>query len=304
MRAQAVVKGAVGGLAALAAWAWPAAAQDEAAASSAVPLSCSGEIAQGGLALCRTASGAVVEIGGEPAARADADGWATLGFARDAARRYEIQAVAPSGETSAPLTVSVADREFIESEVGGLDCNYVAPPPDPAIQAEIARSTREKNAAWREFNDGPGARAGFIEPGEGDQTSPYGSRRRKFGDGCENFSIHWGLDQRAAVGASVRAPARGVVTLADNLYFEGGAVFLDHGHGLVSIFMHLSEIDVEPGQTVSAGDLLGLAGMTGTANGPHIHWGLKWRNVFHEDGVTGAFYVDPTLALSLVPLTE
>lgn len=273
-------------------------------AAAEVAIDCAGQIAQGGLALCRTVPGATVEIGGEPAARADADGWATLGFARDAASAYEVRAVAPSGAASAPVRLSVADREFVETEVGGLDCDFIAPPPDPEVQAFIARSTAAKNAAWREYADGPGAREGFVQPGEGSQTSPYGSRRRRFGDGCESFNVHWGLDQRAATGSPVVAPAPGVVTLAQDLYFEGGAVFLDHGHGLVSVFMHFSQIDVEPGQIVDAGELLGLAGMTGTANGPHIHWGLKWRNVFHPDGVSGAFYVDPSLALALLPMAE
>jgi murein DD-endopeptidase MepM/ murein hydrolase activator NlpD len=255
-------------------------------------------MAQGGLALCRTSPGATIEIGGEPAARADRDGWATLAFARDAARDYEVRAVSGSA-ASEPVTIAVADREFVESEVGGLDCDFITPPRTPEVQAHIARSTRAKNAAWRAYAEGPGARAGFLAPGEGAQTSPYGSRRRRFGEGCESFNVHWGLDLRAATGSPVTAPAAGVVSLADDLYFEGGAVFLDHGHGLVSIFMHLSEIDVAEGDVVAAGDLLGLAGMTGTANGPHIHWGLKWRNVFHDDGVEGAFYVDPELALEL-----
>jgi murein DD-endopeptidase MepM/ murein hydrolase activator NlpD len=278
-----------------------AAAAEDGASTAALTVTCQGELAQGGLALCRTAPGATLLIGDEPAALADADGWATLAFARDAAASYVVRAVTADGETSSPLTLAIADREFIESEVGGLDCNFIAPPRTPEVQNEIARSTRAKNAAWRVYAEGPGAREGFISPGDGAQTSPYGSRRRRFGDGCENFNVHWGLDLRAATGSPVRAPAGGVVSLAENLYFEGGAVFLDHGHGLVSIFMHFSQIDVEPGDVVAAGDQLGLAGMTGTANGPHIHWGLKWRNVFEENGVTGATYVDPELALALAP---
>ncbi len=274
-------------------------AEDDVATAGPLTIACDGMIAQGGLALCRTAPGAVIEIGGEPAARADAQGWATLGFARDAGPSYEIRAVDVEGAASPPLTLAVTDREFVESEVGGLDCDFVAPPPTPEVQAAIARATRAKNAAWRVYAEGFGAREGFVSPGDGAQTSPYGSRRRKHGEGCERVSVHWGLDLRAPEGSPVRAPAAGVVSLAEDLYFEGGAVFLDHGHGLVSIFMHMSAIDVEPGDVVEAGDQLGLAGMTGTANGPHIHWGLKWRNVFHEDGVNGAFYVDPTLALAL-----
>ncbi|MGD2133306.1 MAG: M23 family metallopeptidase [Maricaulaceae bacterium] len=275
-------------------------AADDPATSGPLSIACHGQLAQGGLALCQTAPGATVEIGGEPASIADDEGWASLGFARDAASSYEVRAVAPDGEISAPVTLEIADREFIESEVGGLDCDYVAPPRTPEVQAAIARAVEQKNAAWRSFADGEGALGGFIAPGDGDQTSPYGSRRRKYGEGCETVSVHWGLDLRAPEGSPVNAPASGVVTLADNLYFEGGAVFLDHGHGLVSIFMHMSEITVEEGDVVGAGDQLGLAGMTGTANGPHIHWGLKWRNPHYADGTTGAFYIDPILAMEVL----
>jgi len=259
-----------------------------------LPLECGGAIAQGGLAVCRTAPGATIRIGGEPAAVADADGWAALGLPRDAAPSYEVSARL-GGETSEPVTLAVADREFVASEVGGLDCDYVEPPRTPEVQAAIDRAVERKNAAWATFADGAGPLEGFVAPGDGIETSPYGSRRRKYGDGCERVSVHWGLDLRAPEGSPIIAPASGVVTLADELYFEGGAVFLDHGHGLVSIFMHMSRIDVEEGGVVAQGDPLGLAGMTGTANGPHIHWGLKWRNPHHAD----SFYIDPALALAL-----
>jgi len=250
--------------------------------------------------LCHTVPGATLALGGEPVALADADGWATLGFAR-AAPRSLILTASLDGVLSEPVTLEIADRDFPSSEVGGLDCDYIAPPRTPEIQAAIERAWILKRDTWRGFADGQGARAGFSAPGDGIQTSPYGSDRRKFGDGCQRISTHWGLDLRAPTGSDVLAPAAGVIALADDLYFEGGAVFVDHGHGLISIFMHLSSIEVEPGDVVAAGDRLGGAGMTGTANGPHIHWGLKWRNVFNEDGTSGAFYVDPMLALQLAP---
>lgn len=280
----------------------PACAADGDASADAVlaPPACSGALAQGGLAVCRTAPGATIEIGGEAAARADADGWATLGFAREAPATLSV-AASLGGARSEPVELAIAPRDFPESEVGGLDCDFVAPPRTPEVQAAIERAWIEKTATWRVFSEGFGARAGFSAPGDGDVTSIYGSSRRKYGDGCERTSVHWGLDLRAPEGSDVLAPAAGVVTLADNLYFEGGAVFIDHGQGLISVFMHMSEIDVAAGDAVAAGDRLGAAGMTGTANGPHIHWGLKWRNVFNEDGTTGAFYVDPALALELAP---
>jgi murein DD-endopeptidase MepM/ murein hydrolase activator NlpD len=267
-------------------------------------ITCGGEIAQAGLALCRTAPGAILEIGGDKVARADSEGWATVAFARDASPSYVLTAVDASGAESKPLTLVVAKRKFEETDVAGLDCDYVVPPETPEVQKKIAVATAKKVAAWKVYSEGRGARDGFVAPGDGVLTSPFGSKRTKHGVGkngkvCSTEAIHWGQDLRAATGSPVRAPAAGKVILADNLYFEGGAVFLDHGHGLVSIFMHMSKIEVKPGDVLKAGDEMGLAGMTGSANGPHIHWGLKWRNVFEPDGMHGAIYVDPALALQL-----
>jgi murein DD-endopeptidase MepM/ murein hydrolase activator NlpD len=77
----------------------------------------------------------------------------------------------------------------------------------------------------------------------------------------------------------VRAPASGVVTLADELYITGGTVLLDHGHGVSSNFLHLSRIDVKPGDQVAKGDVIGAVGATGRATGPHLHWGMNWFDV-------------------------
>jgi murein DD-endopeptidase MepM/ murein hydrolase activator NlpD len=93
-------------------------------------------------------------------------------------------------------------------------------------------------------------------------------------------SPHSGLDVAAAQGTPVRAPAAGVVTLAEpDLYLTGGTVLLDHGHGVSSNFLHFSRIDVHVGQRVAQGDVLGLVGMTGRATGPHMHWGMSWFGV-------------------------
>ena len=85
-----------------------------------------------------------------------------------------------------------------------------------------------------------------------------------------------------------------------DLYYEGGTVFLDHGDGLVSVFLHMSEIDVVAGDKVAVGDRLGASGNTGRTSGPHLHWAVKWRN----PGTTergGDFYIDPALLLEMTP---
>jgi murein DD-endopeptidase MepM/ murein hydrolase activator NlpD len=88
---------------------------------------------------------------------------------------------------------------------------------------------------------------------------------------------HYGLDVAAPTGTPVRAPAPGIVTLTHaDMFYTGGTVVLDHGHGLSSIFMHLSRIDAKEGDRIEQGQLVGAIGATGRATGPHLHWGLYW----------------------------
>lgn len=103
-------------------------------------------------------------------------------------------------------------------------------------------------------------------------TSPFG-QRRLFNE--ELRSRHWGLDLSGRTGEPVRAAARGRVVLAHHLYYAGKTVFLDHGHGVVTGYSHLSEIGVQEGDTVESGEVLGEVGATGRVTGPHLHWTLR-----------------------------
>ena len=86
---------------------------------------------------------------------------------------------------------------------------------------------------------------------------------------------HSGADIRASTGTPILASNRGRVVLAKELFFSGNAVFLDHGLGVYSTYLHLSEIQVEPGKMVERGEIIGLAGATGRVTGPHLHWGVR-----------------------------
>jgi murein DD-endopeptidase MepM/ murein hydrolase activator NlpD len=85
------------------------------------------------------------------------------------------------------------------------------------------------------------------------------------------------MDFRAPMGTVVRAGNAGVVVLAQPLYFEGNCVIVDHGLGLMSVYMHFSKIEVKPGQQVAKGERLGLSGATGRVTGPHLHWAIRWE---------------------------
>jgi murein DD-endopeptidase MepM/ murein hydrolase activator NlpD len=92
-------------------------------------------------------------------------------------------------------------------------------------------------------------------------------------------SRHMGTDFAGGVGAPIHAPARGVVALVDEFFLGGNVIYLDHGEGLVTAYLHLSEPLVAVGDTVSAGDLIGRVGATGRVTGPHLHWIVRYGTV-------------------------
>ena len=114
----------------------------------------------------------------------------------------------------------------------------------------------------------------FAWPARGRISGVYGSQRILNG---EPRRPHFGLDIAAPTGTPVYAPADGIVTLAyDDMYFSGGTLIVDHGHGLSSSFLHLSEVLVEAGMQVKKGDLIARIGATGRASGPHLDWRMNW----------------------------
>ena len=89
---------------------------------------------------------------------------------------------------------------------------------------------------------------------------------------------HMGADYAVTTGTPVLAAADGTVVVAEDLFFPGNAIFIDHGDSLITVYFHLSEIQVQPGQEVKKGDKIGLAGSTGRASGPHLYFGVRWHN--------------------------
>ncbi len=114
---------------------------------------------------------------------------------------------------------------------------------------------------------------GFVWPLEGRITGIYGSRRILNG---EPRRPHYGIDIAAPEGAPVRAPADGIVTLVHpDMYFSGGTLILDHGHGLSSSFLHLSKILVDKGQVIRQNDVIAEVGATGRVTGAHLDWRIN-----------------------------
>lgn len=278
-----------------------------AASAEPVQLSCSGVAKQSGLLLCRGPAHTDIRVAGEDGADArtvttDSDGEVTIGLAQKEPSPLILTA---SASGVAPLSVEIAPRNDDFRLLKGLDCDKVDARTD-AQKKQVEEEWLLKQEIFQTFNDGPGASEGFQKPAEGRPTSPFGPTRKYIGTGangetCEKISVHRGYDLAVPVGTPVKAPAPGTVLLGQlDMYFEGVAVFLDHGDGLVSIFMHMSKIDVEAGDRVETGEQLGLSGNTGRTTGPHLHWAVKWRNPATEDRDED-FYIDPALLLALEP---
>lgn len=150
-----------------------------------------------------------------------------------------------------------------------VDKKYVNP---PAGEQERIKRDREKvrqalsqklpERAW----DLP-----FKRPVPGSVSSLFGMKRVFNG---EPRSVHRGLDLRGASGTPIYACADGQVALVDNLYFSGNTVYLNHGDGVFTAYLHMSEPKVMPGQRLKKGDLIGLVGATGRVTGPHLHLSL------------------------------
>jgi len=270
-------------------------------------LACAGPAKQGGAILCQALPGATITLDGKAVAIADSGGAAVIGLTRTQVSPAKIGLLpaATAGTTqsavSAYTEVEVLPRKDTVSKFE-MECRRIAPQsPEDKRHAEVSWVRKDK--AMKAFN-APLAPVGFVKPADGPYSSAYGVTRTyvpKTKD-CEgSTSVHNGQDIAIPTGTEIRAPMAGTVLLADpDLFYEGGAVFLDLGRGLVSITMHMSRIDVKDGERVAQGQVLGLSGATGRVTGPHLHWAIKYRNVLSDDRGTD-IWLDPLLMLGLEP---
>jgi murein DD-endopeptidase MepM/ murein hydrolase activator NlpD len=242
-----------------------------------------GQLIQGGVVRGQVTPGSAVWLDGR-ALRVSADGWFVFGFGRDAAERAELVVQPPDGPAER-RAIEVAKRTYRVERVNGLAPREVTPRKEDL--ARIDADARLIGAAHRRDSDDLGFNQKVAWPAVGRISGVYGSQRILNG---APRAPHRGLDIAAPPGTPVGAMARGVVSLAEaDMYFTGGTVIIDHGHGLHSIYAHLSDVLVEVGQEVAQGAVVGTVGSTGRAAGPHLHWGVYWFG----DAVDPALLVGP-----------
>lgn len=230
-------------------------------------------VPQGGLVIVKLPAGTLLRVDGQPV-RVGADGVAVFGAGRDATGPMALEVTAADGRRQS-AHIAVTPRDWPIERVDGVPPKTVNPP--PALAARIRREQAAVTTA-RLRND---AREDFLQhftwPVRGRISGRFGNQRIYNG---EPRAPHSGMDIAVPVGTPVHAPAAGIITLAQpDLYLTGGTVLLDHGFGLSSNFLHLSELDVKVGERVRQGQVIGRSGMTGRATGPHLHWGFNWLGV-------------------------
>jgi len=159
--------------------------------------------------------------------------------------------------------------------------------PDPADLKRIEGELAEQIAAYRSFTPTTPSNLLLDKPVNGPLSSKFGVRR--FFNG-EERNPHAGLDFAVPAGTPIKSPAAGKVILTGNYFFNGNTVFVDHGQGFISMFCHMSKIDVKVGDAVPRGGVVGKVGATGRATGPHMHWNVSLNDARVDPAIfIGAF---------------
>lgn len=249
-------------------------------ASTASAVELHGKMIQGAMMRGIAAPGSRVTVDGKEL-RVTPDGQFVFGIARDAGTDVDLAITDPAGETQ-ELHLPITQRKWEITRVDGLPEKTVNP--DPATLEQIKKDSAQIHAARKEAGVEIGFEEKFVAPVTALRVSDsFGSQRILNG---EAKAPHIGIDLAVPIGTSVIAPASGKVILAEpNMVLTGGTVMIDHGYGITSVYAHLSAISVKPGDVLAQGQEFAKSGMTGRANGPHLHWGVYWFETALDPGL-------------------
>ncbi len=180
----------------------------------------------------------------------------------------ELEIKVRQGATDSSRTIAIGVKNYPEQRLTIKNQRKVEPNPDD--MKRISREAEVTAAIKARFSETEPA-TDFMLPANGPLSSRFGLRR--IFNGLPR-NPHAGLDVAVGTGVPVKAPADGVVANTGDYFFNGNTVFIDHGQGVITAYMHLSRIDVRAGQPVQKGEQLGAAGATGRATGAHLHWAV------------------------------
>lgn len=244
-----------------------------------------GSWVQGGVLIGQTQPGTQV-IFNQRNIPVSSEGFFVLGLSRDAGTLAKVKTVSADGQVK-NHQYSITSRKFNIQDIKGVPQKTVTPDPEQVAraqrEAQLTAKARSVTYPFTYFSEK------FEWPLTGRISGVYGSQRIYNGVAG---NPHWGVDIARPTGTRVKAPAQGLVTLVHgDMFYSGGTLIIDHGHGLSSTFIHLSKILVEEGETIKAGDEIAEVGATGRATGPHLDWRMNW---FEER-------VDPTTLVGPMP---
>ena len=241
---------------------------------------------QGALIVGKTSPTNKVSLNGK-AIKVSSTGDYALGFSRDEKNNSELVIISPNGATEKRI-LKPLKREYNIQKVEGIAKKIMNPNKKANVRA--GEDNKKISAARKVDSDLTAFAQGFIAPIEGTITGVYGSQR--YYNGVPKRP-HYGLDYAGKKGDPVKAPADGTVLMyVPDMFYSGGTMIIDHGHGVSSTFLHLSNSYVKVGDKVTKGQLVAAVGSSGRATGPHLDWRINWFNM----------RLDPALVLKLKPL--
>lgn len=237
-----------------------------------IDVALNGKFTQGALLRGQAPAGAKVTLNGETV-QTNKDGKFVVGFEREAPLQQTLIVELTDGNKW-QRDITLEKREYNIQRIEGLEQKMVTPPAE--VTARIKQDNINVANARSGNSDLDALFTKFEWPAKGVISGVYGSQRIL--NGVPKWP-HYGLDIANETGTPVYAPVDGVVTLADDLYYSGNTLILDHGMRVFSTFLHMDTITVEVGETVKQGEQIGTIGSTGRSTGPHLDWRINLGNI-------------------------
>ncbi len=198
------------------------------------------------------------------------DGYFVFGIDRD--RKFNLTITKINNGKKEKIIKKVLKRKYNIQRIDGLEESKVTPP--ESVYKRIKKENNKIGEARAINSDLPFFKNQFIMPVEGIISGVYGSQRILNG---KPRWPHYGIDIAAKKGTMIKSSGSGVVTMAeDDLYYTGGTIIMDHGHGISTIYSHLETVLVSVGDKINKGDLIGTVGSTGRSTGPHLDFRVNW----------------------------
>ena len=210
---------------------------------------------------------------GKKEVKVSKDGYFVFGIDRD--RKFDISITKIINGKKELLTKKVLKRKYNIQRIDGLEESKVTPP--ESVYKRIKEENNKIGEARAINSDLPFFKNQFIMPVEGIISGVYGSQRILNG---KPRWPHYGIDIAAKQGTMIKSSGSGIVTMAeDDLYYTGGTIIMDHGHGISTIYSHLETVMVSIGDKINQGDTIGTVGSTGRSTGPHLDFRVNWFQV-------------------------